>query len=272
MKKIFFVSFSLMLNHSVFADVNSSVEAWPLPTPSEEAAEILRQMSPPPHPRAQPPKPIFAEDDPILQAFSPKALELIRSYRPWANSPMNHVITVTYPPHNKEKHYNEEYRPAWEELYREVALDGVYAKRFNFINVSTNGLRDASGHAKHDGNKGLTAALSEIASANSIPMLVDVYTQLLENNKDEKQERQKEMLGILLQINAPEALDAVFSLLDLAENKVGAEPVATLRASLVNELQQALQKQENLKTYQNPNLSANNKALLEMARRNENQP
>ena len=50
MKKILFVSFILMINHTVFSDDNSPVDTWPLPTPTAEAAKILRGFFPAPPP------------------------------------------------------------------------------------------------------------------------------------------------------------------------------------------------------------------------------
>ena len=205
---------------------------------------------------------------PILQALSSNALELLYEYNPWIER-RTVAVQIFYPPHYKEKHYNEEYRPAWEELYREIALDGVYATKINLIGVSTNVLSDSGSRSRFDGNKGITAALSEIASTNSIPMLTDVYTRLLGENQYENQARQRDIFGILLHIDSAEALDAVFTLLDLTENKVGAEYAAALRDSLENDFRQALKKRKNLNAYKNPNLSVNNQALLERARQVE---
>jgi len=272
MKKKLLILSSLLLNYPALSDDNSTAVTEPVPTPEPSQRVRVPPVIQSPLPPGHEPPPKFAEDDPILQAFSPKAVELLWAYNPQGGSPLNHVMLFFYPAPNKEKHYKEEYRPAWEELFREVVLDGVHAKKIRFKNNSTRSLREVrSGTGGWgDGQKGITSALSEIASINSIPMFVDVYTQLLEQNKDEKKERQRDILGILFNINAPEALNTVFSLLDLTENKIGAEPAATLREAILKDLEQALQKRDKLSAYQNPNLSVNNKALLDNARQPKN--
>lgn len=235
MKKMLVFLFFFLLNYSVYSDDNSTIVTWPLPT-----------TQPPSPPRALPPPSQDFSNISYFQKFSPKAFEIIQIYLPRSN-PRFDII----PPFNPEQYVNEEYRPAWEELYRESVTNNAYAY-----------------------SRGIQImypkiALSTIASTNSIPMFVDVYTQFLETNQDENQEKQKEILGILLKINAPEALDTVFSLLDLTENKTGVKSALTLREAVLENLEQALQKRDKLTNYQNFNLSANNKTLLEKVRQKE---
>ena len=254
MKKIIISTLGTLMSFTVFAAEQSP--NYPPSTPN-------------------PPWLDLTSDEFIVQFFSSNSLELIQAYAPRAIRRNTAVPVFTYFPHEKEKHYNDEYRPAWEELFREVVLDGVYAKRMRLNNGFVTAWpvhNTTDSNARSITATGLAAALSDIGSTNSIPTLVDVYTKLLEKDKNANQARKTDVLGVLLNINATESLDAVFSLLDLTENKLGAEPAATLREALVKDLEQALEKRESFKTYQNPNLSANNQALLEKARRKEPQP
>jgi len=161
-------------------------------------------------------------DDSSSHAFSEKALELIHYYTP-IPAPM--LITgVTQRPPDKEKHFSEEYRPAWEELFQHCMTNN---------------------HTLHQiGINGVIFALSEIASTNSIPMLVDVYTQLLEVSNEINQKHQQEIIKILLSIDSSEAMDPIFSLLDLTETKQNIDFAASLREMIINDLEKAQKKQE----------------------------
>ena len=132
------------------------------------------------------------------------------------------------------------------------------------------------------------SALITIASTNSIPMLVDVYTKLLETNKDENQEKQKEIIDILLNFETNEVLDIVFNLLDLSDKKyINHSPYQkrfniTLRESVWQDMlkpkpamtlkeqkkrtERAEQWQEKLFKNKNSKLSDNNELFMEKAR------
>ena len=265
MKKTLLIVFGVTLNCSIFADDNAS------PVSLAPAQEKPSRRFPPVPPR--PEKPLFAEDDPVLQVFSPKALALLEEYAPRPSMMMTAVPEFYYPLHDNEKHYNEEYISAWMELYNDIIFEGSYTKKLGlnknvFLTVFPV-INSSNPSARSINLKGITSALSEIASTNSIPMLTDVYTRLLGENQDENQARQRDIFGILLHIDSAGALDAVFTLLDLTENKVGAENAATLRDSIEHDFRQALKKRKNFNAYKNPNLSVNNQALLERARQIE---
>ena len=187
-----------------------------------------------------------------IQTFSEKAQELLKEYAPYA-TPMA-KLPFRHPPHNKEKHYTEEYRPAWEELYYECATNNHAMLQVTIY--------------------GVTAALSAIASTNSIPMLVDVYTQLFEINHKEnpeqyRQERQKEILNILLTINDSTAFDAIFLLIDMTETKLGINFSTPLREMIIKDLEKAQKTQERFDAYvlEDPNaiINENRKRELKMA-------
>ena len=114
---------------------------------------------------------IYAEE------LSLKANELVWTYSPRANpDPMARL--PIYPTTVIEEHLNEEYRPAWEEVYSARTLYG-----FNKV--------------KHPvSDYWVKTALSTIASTNSIPFLFDVYKQLLEKDFEMSMERQLEILAI----------------------------------------------------------------------------
>jgi len=210
-----------------------------------------------------------------LQNFSAKAQELIREYTPRA-TPATVRFPLFYPPLNREVHLTEEYRPAWEELYRKRVMQSVDADLFTI------------------GDGYMAIALSLMASTNSIPLLVDVYTQLLEINKDVNQGRQKEILDILLYFKNSEALDAIFSLLDLSDVKyknnspyqiqigmtlresvwqdmLNPKPAMTLRDQK-ERTERAEQWRDKINAYQNDNLSVNNTMFVEKARNLSRKP
>jgi len=216
-------------------------------------------------------------DDLFMQTYSLKAQELLWYYTPrknpqaWAPYPPK-IITPMYHSRNKEKHYNEEYRPAWEELYRDYITNDHNRKLHQM------------------GIYGIALALSEIASTNSIPMLVSIYTQILEINNDVNQELQMITFGILFNIDAPEALDAIFSLLDLSDAKyIDANPPEKTRTGLTlrewvwqdrldpnytssgfisrqERITRAEHWRKKINAYQNSKLSENNKMFMEKAR------
>ena len=193
------------------------------------------------------------ENDPIRKGFSDKALELTFVYKPRVSP--DAIVQSPFPaPHPKsygETHLNEEYRSAWEEVYQDRVINGIGTEKLNMPDYY------------------MTNSLSEIAGTNSIPFLHDLYVAVLNEKTDKTQQRQNEMLKMLFCINAPEALDTVFSLLDLTESKTGTEAAATLREGLVKDLAQTLEKSETLNAYKNPNLSEKNRAFLETARKEE---
>jgi len=261
MKKMLLTSISLALTLSVFSD-DANTEQVLSQESYRDRLERRRQeliaargeqeargeqtpnnlTSPPlkPNPAfgfyyTSPPPPI-SKDDPNYQNFSEKAIELISHYRIYPNGPRTHA----YPPLDSKKHINEEYRPAWEELYRE----SMNTTRGLSVNPIT--------------------ALSLIGSPNSIPMLVEVYNDT-QVKKGMWWGPHRTAINILFTIDAPEALDAALSLIDTTEKISGAKPAADLREEHLKNLERALQK-ENLKTYQNPNISAKNKAFLEKVR------
>ena len=213
----------------------------------------------------------FADDNLLTSSLSERAQELNEKYqaRLRPNSSV-HRDPWVYPPINREVHFTEEYRPAWEELYREKIIHGV-----NIDEVKINHVY-------------IINALSEIASTNTIPMLKNIYTQLLETDKDASQKQQKEILDILLKFKAYEAIDAVFLLLDLSDTKYGDNSPykirtnITLRESVWQDMlnptpamtlkdqkertERAEQWREKFNVYQNPKLSENNKMFMEKAR------
>ena len=193
-------------------------------------------------------------DDLSKQIFSEKAQELLRDYAPRSAGPMSHYPFI-HPLHDKAKHYTEEYRPAWEELLFTCVTNGYE----NIIHPTT--------------INGVVFALSEIASTNSIPMLVNVYTQLLEHNKNEDQKRQKEILNILLTINDSTALDAIFSLIDMTETKLGINFSTPLREMIINDLEKVQKKQERFEAYiiKNPNATIDEISLKEFEMANKRQ-
>ena len=163
MKKTLLTSLVLSVNFIVFADENK---------PDVDSSETLSVKSPiviANHPAfAVREYPVDVE---YLQTFSLKAQELIQNYKVRITST---VKRYEYSPIDFEKHINEEYRPAWEELFRESIT--------NSYQIAT----------KLGVNPHFVAnAFYEIASTNSIPMLFDVYTQLLEKNKGTTDEMQK---------------------------------------------------------------------------------
>ena len=211
-----------------------------------------------------PPIPINTyKKDPYFQKFSDKALELISIYAPRLNSPR----TFYHPPLDFEKHVNEKYRIAWEEIYCEVVTNGLKATKIAMaINQAT--------------------VLSMMGSTNSIPVLVDAYKEM--QKKDTYyQAHHLAILGILLHIDAPEAMDAVFKLLDYTDVELGADKKyqnvnETLRERIMNVLldpkfdPKRLESFKPVKTpealraqfdaYQKPDLSARNQAFIEKTR------
>ena len=209
---------------------------------------------------------IFA-DESFQQIFSPKALELIREYTPRVTNPKTKIPVSPFL--NKEKHLIEEYRSAWEELYC-VNVTNKFATH----SIPIGGIADV---------------LSMIGSTNSIPMLVEVYSQLLESNKDENQKQRKEILNILFNINAPETLDIIFFLLDLSDTKYESDSPYQKRTGMTlrewvwqdrlnpkfigdtfiktqDRIERAEQWREKFNAYQNPNLSEKNQLFIEKAR------
>ena len=253
----------------------------------------------PPWERSSPRK--IAENDQIRQVFSPEALELIKEYSPRANpfqgiAGSGNEIVYPYPYPNRNHHLTEEYRTAWEELYRESVFHGTnVANRMRgsdsmiFVFSETDGVVNTNLVNIGVGRKVMLFALSEINSVNSIPFLVDTYKKLQDLCTDENIVKQKEVLSILLGMNTKESFDAVFSLYDLYDKKFGNELLFQTRnkkmyESLFEEMlsyefmgaagmfrderiKRAEQRRERLNTYQNPNLSEKSKMLLEAARR-----
>ena len=195
------------------------------------------------------PPPIdIPEDSPVREMFSPEAVELIKEYTP-RNTGV-HGNAFYNPPLDLTKHVNEVYRSAWEELYLGSVVNDAQNNNVRFVPDDIT-----------------TSAIGGIAGTNSIPFLHDLYVAVLNEKTDKTQQRQNEMLKMLLCIDASEALDTVFSLLDLTESKTGTEAAATLREGLVKDLARTLEKSETLNAYKNPNLSEKNKAFLETARK-----
>ena len=160
----------------------------------------------------------ISEDDPILEAFSPKALELIKEYSPRRNpiiSPSPR-FNLLYPLSTDilKKHLSDEYRPAWEELFKEYILDGE--------NVKMIGVRYQT----------VSSILPMVGGTNSVPFLIDVFGQLLDMGPNENIGRQMEILLVLTKINNPESLRTAFLLLVFTEKEYG--PV--LRESFLNKV------------------------------------
>ena len=188
---------------------------------------------------------IFCSASADIQFFSEKAQELVKEYAPYA-TPMA-KLPFSHPPHNKEKHYNEEYRPAWEELYL-VCLTNEQNRSINKISIN-----------------GVILALSEISSTNSIPMFVDAYTRLFDTNNDVNLKHQQEIIKILLRIDASEAMDAVFSLLDITEVRLGTKASVSLYEIIINDLEQAKRLQEWKEEFikSTPNATVSERSLKE---------
>ena len=218
----------------------------------------------------QAPTPVY-DGSIVAEGFSLKANELLWTYAlKWTSNPMVHPLIPVHTPLNTEKHLNESYRLAWEEIYSD--------RVFNDFN-----------HSKHVPFIQLKSALTMIASTNTISFLVDTYEQLLESNADVKQEKKYEIFEILSEIDATESLDAIFALLDLSDMKYGSNEIyqaktgKTLRETIFHEmlnpkpyvnrterakhLARIERNRERIKTYQNHSLSEKNKALLNEARK-----
>ena len=221
---------------------------------------------------------VFSNALKTQQSFSPEARELIDEHQPKATPLGFHP--PTYPVILQQQYANEKYRLAWEELYRESIMDSNTPIPRHVI----------------------FSALTTIASTNSIPMLKEVYNQLLETNKNTNLERQHEILKILFRIDAQDAMDAAFALLDLTETKINTDCVVSLHEMIINDFNRSKKSQEwhdaflkatpnatiNEKTlkdieltkkmqerfnaYQNPNLSVKNQKLLEITRKKEPAP
>ena len=214
---------------------------------------------------------VFAEDS-FSPFFSEKAVELIDYYRPISAPDL--ITGVTYRPTNKEKHYTEEYRLAWEELFRDCIINNPI--KHNFL------------------IDGIASALVEIASTNTIPMLKKLYIELINTNTDIQQEKQRSILNTLIKFNNMESLDAIFSLLDLSditrENNtlnqtqtevslrelIWQDMLIPKQAMVLSEQKkrnkQAEQWLEKLNIYENQNLSEKNKMFMEKTRNLSRKP
>jgi len=195
-------------------------------------------------------------NDPIRNGFSDKALELNLVYKSRVvTDPMSHVYGLTHsapcPKFYGETHFNEEYRPAWEEIYYDRVINGNDNEELIVPDYY------------------MTDSLSETASTNSIPFFNDLYVKVLNENDVQKQHRKTEILKMLLCIDSPKALDIVFSLIDLTEDNKKVETPDKLRELLAGDLQKALQKNTSFKTYENPNLSEKNREFLDKAQKEE---
>ena len=208
-------------------------------------------------------------DDSTDLPFAKQVAELNQKYQPYY--PYVNARVPDYPA-TEQEHLTDEYRPIWEQLYRESLL----------------GAENPYLNTMHKGY--MTGALIKIASTNTIPMLVDVYTKLLETNKDTNQEKQQEIITILFNFDAKEAIDAIFTLLDISDKKYGEnspyqkENNMTLRewiwqSKLNPEYRQRavfVPRQERIEraekwrgkfnTYTNANLSTKNELFMEKAR------
>ena len=216
---------------------------------------------------------IFSNENKLEQPFLEKVHELNNIYQPYVRpgAQMSAETGIRYPAIKSELHLTDEYRPVWEQLYRERLLKSV--------NPYPNTMRDSY----------MVKALSGIASTNSIPMLVDVYTKLLEKNEDNNQQKQKEIIMILYNIDDSIALDAIFKLLDLSDKKYGEnspyqkENGMTLREWVWQDrlnpdylgrtpmvrrerIEKAEKWREKFNTYTNANLSVKNELFMEKAR------
>ena len=194
-------------------------------------------------------------DTPKFMGLSSNAIDLIWVHLPkyYPYGPHPAPIIPDFPPVSLNNDFAvEEYRNAWEELYLDSVVNGTQNNNIRFVPDDIS-----------------TSAIGKIASTNSIPFLHDLYVVGLNEKKDGMQQRQNEMLRMLLCIDTPEALDTVFSLLDLTESKTGTEAAATLREGLVKDLARTLEKSETFNAYKNPSLSEKNKAFLEAARKEE---
>jgi hypothetical protein len=202
----------------------------------------------------------------LNQILSKNTVEILEDYALRPNGPRPGLNY--YPPLDPEKHINEEYRLAWEEFYSLKITNNIIVRN---IQLSVNPVN----------------TLSMIASTNSIPMLVGVYKEMLKEHKLYRNHHLA-ILGILLHIDAPEALDTVFALLDYSDAELGVnklyDPHAneTLRERIMNvildpkpnprrtESYKPVKKPEELRrrfeAYQNPNLSTRNQAFVGQVR------
>ena len=266
MKKIIIASLGSIMSFTVFAGEripapNSFGNSFYLPPPPAIPPLIIHPANP---------NPIAQKNNQNLQKFSLKAQELIIDYRP-RNTNLGVIDT---PPINEKKHINEEYRPAWEELF--------YWNITNNLQVSISG-----GYKNYPG-----IALCELGSTNSIPMLVNAYKELLQINECYMVHNQT-ILIILLHIDATESLDAFFALLDTTDAQFGVKnyyqewirpelcemlfivlknPNALILSDPQKRIKHSTQLQQNFLKYRNNQLSAPNQAFLEKARKKEPQP
>ena len=107
-----------------------------------------------------------------------------------------------------EIRFNEEQlRIQTEKRYYDGVLDGTLRR-----------LAMATGESLH------TMTLNHffsVADTNSIPILIELNQELMDKNKDEDQKELYGILQILLCIESPMALDTIFNMLDLADEKYG---------------------------------------------------
>jgi len=230
-KKIVLISLCLMMNYTGFADNH------PLLTPNPLWPTFTIKPTPP-----SPMNPVLQSN--FLQLYSSQVIKIIRAYEIRSNA----QGTFYYPSLDSEKHVNEEYRPAWEEMFRDCALDRVILNRLGMPTYY------------------IVAALSELASTNSIPFLVNTYKEILEKSEWYR-DSHLVIFHILFKINTTEALDAVFAMLDLSDEKIGyntfynSKTHMTLRDIILSDFLET-QHQGTIFTYQNLNLSKNNHEFL----------
>ena len=241
MKKLI-TSIVVAASCSLFAQIS---EPSPSSTPHSRLFSTV-SVTPGVPPLSPPPPQTQSSHPELFQSFSAQLLELMQIYAPRFDEPE----ATRYTPLDFEKHVNEEYRPAWEELYFFYLTNSA---AFHTYRLGLNPLR----------------ALRTIDSVDSITALEEFY-KLVSQTNNFNPNIQGQILQFLLNYKKPEALDAVLSLLDFTDTQPDPEFSLKMREYLIKlTLTFKPELRERFNAHQPGKLSTKNKEFLETIRKME---
>ena len=197
-------------------------------------------------PLAPPPPPTQSSHPELFQSFSAQLLELMQIYAPRFDEPE----ATRYTPLDLKKHVNEEYRPAWEELYFFYLTNSA---AFHTYRLGLNPLR----------------ALRTIDSVDSITALEEFY-KLVSQTNNFNPDIHGQILQFLLNYKKLESLDAVLSLLDFTDTQPDPEFSLKTREYIMKLTSSPRSEfRKRFTEHQPGKLSVKNKELLETIRKME---
>lgn len=203
--------------------------------------------------------------------YSALALELLEAYQPPPRIPGKRGPTVLRPSGLRPEHLTEKYRTAWEELL----LARLPAPRDSRVGKMSDRI---------------IQALDRVADTNSVPVLAKAFRQTTGREVDQScvVNIQKRILGILTLNCSADALEAILTSLDLADERYGGEKPKTVDSGLTlrestlmmmmqtdNPGESASQKEaverskkwhSLIQAYKNPGLSPKNREFLDKAK------